>query len=428
MTDYIDRIVDRELDLKLRAFGATCIVGPKWCGKTTTAENRAKSAIKFQKDPNKEGLIKTAAINPSALLQGEKPRLIDEWQDAPNIWDAVRVYCDENSEKGNFILTGSTSKKVETSHTGTGRISKLKMYPMTLFESKESNGEISLKALFDGKETIENGCVSNLGFEELIFAACRGGWPESVKMSDKEAQLAIPKDYFAQIYEEDMFKVDKVKRYQNTMKAVIRSYARNISTLSKSKSILEDVNATNTITDKTLDDYIKVLEELFVVEDLYGWCPAIRSKSAMRSGRKREFVDPSIAVAAMGGSPELYNMDLKTFGFIFECLCIRDLRVYSSALGGELSYYHDRYGLEADAVLHLSDGRYALIEIKLGSDDIEEGARHLCEIEGLIQKHNEKGKNSEMRLPDLKIIITGTKYGYKRDDGVFVVPIGCMRD
>lgn len=425
---YYERIVDKELDLKLRAFGATHIVGPKWCGKTTTAEQKAKSVLKLQKDPNKEGLIVTAAIHPSALLNGEKPRLIDEWQDAPTIWDAVRVYCDDHKEKGNFILTGSTSKKVETSHTGTGRISKLKMYPMSLFESKESNGTVSLKKIFDGEENLENGCFSNLSIEELIFAACRGGWPESVLLNDKEAQLIIPKDYFQQIYEEDMFKVDAVKRSKATMRAVMRSYARNISTLAKKVNLLKDINATNKITDKTLDDYIDVLERLYIVEDLYGWSPSIRSSSAMRSGRKREFVDPSIAVAALGVSPEYLNQDLKTFGFIFECLCIRDLKIYSSVNGGELSYYHDKTGLEADAVLHLNDGRFALIEFKLGSNDIDAGAAHLCEIEKLIKKHNEIEKQQPLRLPDLKMVITGTQYGYKRDDDVFVVPIGCLKD
>ena len=426
--NYLSRIVDKQLELKLRAFGATHIVGPKWCGKTTTAEQYAKSAIKLQRDPNKEALIKTAEINPIALLHGEKPRLIDEWQDAPNLWDAVRSYCDENKGRGHFILTGSTSKKVSTSHTGTGRISKLKMYPMSLYESKESNGTVSIMDLFDGKETLEEGCSSNLSIEQLIFAACRGGWPESILFDDRQAQLAIPKDYYHQIFEEDIFKVDDVKRRSSTMRAIINSYARNISTLAKSSNILADVSATNYITDKTLTDYIDILERLFIVEDLYGWCPSIRSASSMRSGRKREFIDPSIVVAALGVSPEYLDTDLKTFGFIFECLCIRDLRVYSSAHDGQMSYYHDRYGLEADGVLYLDDGRYALLEFKLGSREIEEGASHLCEIETLIKEHNKTEKQVPIRLPDLKIVVTGTQYGYRRPDGVYVIPIGCLKD
>lgn len=346
--------------------------------------------------------------------------MIDEWQDAPTLWDAVRSYCDDNQGRGHFIMTGSTSKKVETSHTGTGRISRLKMYPMSLYESKESNGTVSLSKLFDGTETLENGCTSNMSIDDIIFAACRGGWPESVMMEDKEAQLLIAKDYFEQIFEVDMFKVDKTKRNKSTMKAILKSYARNISTLAKKTNIIFDVTSTNKITEPTLDDYIDVLERLFIVEDLYGWCPSIRSASAIRSGRKREFVDPSIAVAALGTSPSKLRMDLKTFGFIFETFCIRDLRVYSSKMKGELSYYHDKFGLECDAVLFLEDDRYALIEFKLGGSDIEEGAKHLCEIERLIQEHN-KEKNTFQRLPNLKIVITGTQHGYKREDGVFVI-------
>ena len=225
-----------------------------------------------------------------------------------------------------------------------------------------------------------------------------------------------------------MFKVDGVRRDKTAMKIILQSLARNLSTLSKTTSILSDVNATKSLSENTLNDYINVLEELFIIEDLKGWCPAIRSKSAIRSGRKREFVDPSIAVAAMGASPERFHTDLLTFGFVFECLCIRDLRVYSSAFNGDISYYHERYGLEADAVLHLDDGRYALIEFKLGSDEIDLGATHLCEIERLIGEYNKRGNTCPLRMSDLKLVITGTKYGYRRDDGVFVIPIGCLRD
>lgn len=330
-------------------------------------------------------------------------------------------------QKGHFILTGSTSKKVKTYHTGTGRISNLKMYPMSLFESKESNGTVSLIKLFNGEEKLDKGAVSDLTIDNLIFAACRGGWPSSVLLEDRDAQLEIPKDYFRQIYEEDMFKVDDVKRNKNTMRQILRSYAGNISTLAKTTSIEADVNSTLAISDSTLTDYISILEDLYIIEDLDGWCPSIRSKTSIRSGKKREFVDPSIAVAALGASPEFFNTDLKTFDFIFECLCIRDMRVYYSAMRGEMSYYHDRYGLEADGVLHLEDGRYALLEFKLGGREIEEGAAHLLKIERLIKEHNDKN-TIKLRLPDLKMVVTGTKYGYLRPDGVYVVPIGCLRD
>ena len=425
--EYYKRIADKILDLRLRAFGAVNIVGPKWCGKTSTALQKAKSKIMLQKDPNKEGLIYTAKINPSILLEGEQPRLIDEWQDAPTLWDGVRTYCDEHHGQGHFILTGSTSKKVETSHTGTGRISTMKMYPMSLYESKESNGQVSLIDLFDKKDNLYRGCVSNMELEDIIFASCRGGWPESILIKDKQASLLMSKDYFEQIYNKDIYYVDNKKRNSKTMKAVLKSYARNISTLAKNSSILSDVNSTNTISDSTLDDYIEVLEKLYIVEDIYGWCPSIRSKTAIRSGRKREFVDPSIAVAALGGSPKYYLNDLKAFGFIFETLCIRDLKIYSQAFDGEVSYYRDNLGLECDCVLHLNDSRYALIEFKLGDFEIEQGASNLNKLEYLINKHNLES-NSKIRTPDLKIVITGSKYGYKREDGVYVIPIGCLKN
>ncbi len=426
MNKYISRIVDSQLEFKLQTFGAVNVVGPKWCGKTTSSEQIAKSALKLQKDPNKSALIETAEINPTALLKGLKPRLIDEWQDAPSLWDAVRAYCDDNPGTGHFILTGSTSKKVKTYHTGTGRISTLRMYPMSLYESGESNGEVSLRSLFDGTERLDDGCHSDLTIENLIFAACRGGWPVGVLSANRSSQLAIPKDYVEQIYERDMFSVDDVKRNKKTMKNILKSYARNISTLAGKGNIISDVSAEGSITDKTLDDYINVLEELYIIQDMNAWCPSIRSKTSIRSGVKREFIDPSIAVAALGGSPEYYDTDLQAFGFIFECLCIRDLRVYSSSLGGEMSYYNDRYGLEADGVLHLNDGRYALIEFKLGGRGIDEGAKHLCQLGKLIDEYNAVSPVS-LRKPDLKMVVTGTEYGYLRPDGVYVIPIGCLR-
>ena len=428
-TNYYPRIVDDILKLKLEIFGAIHVVGPKWCGKTTTAEHNAKSSLKLQAFADKESLIQTAKIMPQVLLEGPKPRLIDEWQDAPELWDAIRVYCDDTNKKGLFILTGSTSKKVLTSHTGTGRISKLKMYPMSLYESKESNGLVSLKDLFDNNCLLDKGVISDLSMDDLIFASCRGGWPGCLSIKNKLAQLEVAKDYFNQIYESDMFSIDNVKRNSNTMRAVLHSYARNISTLANRHSLLEDIMATNNITLPTLDDYIDILERLYIVEDLYGWCPNIRSASAIRSGRKREFVDSSLVVASLGASPSLLRKDLKTFGFIFENLVIRDLKIYSTKLNGHLSYYHDKYDLECDAVLHLDDGRYALIEIKLGANGIDLGAKSLNKIEELIIKKNQDSKTKiKLRLPDLKIIITGEKYGYKRDDGIYVIPIGCLKD
>lgn len=427
--EYIKRVCDDMLALKLEAFGAVHIVGPKWCGKTTTAKQFAKSYIEMQ-DPDKRDMyIETAKIQPSNLLIGENPRLIDEWQIAPNLWDAVRVSVDRRNEDGLYILTGSNSiDKTEIMHTGTGRIDNLNMYPMSLYESGESNGKVSLSELFKNPDVLNDGCVSELTIDELIFAACRGGWPSSLNKKSDKAKLLVARSYFEGLCKDDVSNVDSVKRDETATRLVLNSYARNISTMATNKSIIRDVNANYEMSDTTFYDYIKVLKKLFVIQDIDAWCPAIRSKSAIQATNKKELVDPSLAIAALGLEPDYFNLDLKTFGFIFETLCIRDLKIYSDALGGKISYYHDRYGLEADCVLHLRDGRYALIEFKLGSADIDEGAKHLIELENLVKIYNEKERQCKLREPDLKIVITGTQYGYKRPDGVYVIPIGCLKD
>ena len=429
MTEYLPRIVDRELALRLQASGATLIVGPKWCGKTTTGEQKAKSILKMQDPDKKDGYLATAAAKPSLLLKGENPRLIDEWQIAPVLWDAVRTAIDQRQEDGLFILTGSTSVDDKNiMHTGTGRIARMKMYPMSLYESGESNGQISLRALFQDALLDIDGVSSQLSIEQLIFAACRGGWPATLRRKNPEAQLLTARDYISNICESDISTVDGVQRNPTWTGLILRSYARNISTLAKKSNILKDVTANaDSMTMPTLDSYLNALKKLFVIEDVEAWCPAIRSATTIRSGKKREFTDPSIAVAAMGLTPEYLEQDLKTFGFIFECLCIRDLKVYSSALGGEVSYYHDRSDLEADCVLHLSDGRYALIEFKLGSREIEEGAQHLLQIKQLVRAANVSGKTN-LREPDLLMVITGGELAYTRPDGVKIIPIGCLRD
>lgn len=426
---YIKRICDDELELKLEAFGAVHVVGPKWCGKTTTAKQFAKSTIEMQ-DPDKRDMyLETAKIKPSNLLVGENPRLIDEWQISPNLWDAVRVSVDRRNEDGLYILTGSNSiDKTEIMHTGTGRIDTLTMYPMSLYETGESNGTVSLYNLFKNPNTLDNGCESTLSIDDLIFAACRGGWPSSVLKKSNKAKLLVAQSYFESLCREDMSNVDGIKRNETTTRLLLRSYARNISTVASNQSIIKDIKANTDISDSTFYDYVDVLKKLFVIQDVEAWCPAIRSKSAIQATTKKELVDPSLVVAALGVDPDYFNLDLKTFGFIFETLCIRDLKIYSAAHGGKISYYRDRYDLEADCVLHLRDGRYALIEFKLGSADIEDGAKHLIQIENLIKRYNEKEEQVKLRLPDLKIVITGTQYGYKRDDGVLVVPIGCLKD
>lgn len=430
MAEYWPRIVDDELDLRLQAFSATLIVGPKWCGKTTTGEQRAKSVLRMQDPDRREGYLTTARVKPSLLLRGDNPRLIDEWQDAPALWDAVRVEADRRQEEGLFILTGSTSvddKKI--AHSGVGRVSRMKMRPMSLFESRESNGRVSLKALFDDPTLEIDGVASELTVDNLIFAACRGGWPAALRRKSDAAKLMIARDYLEAVCESDVSTVDGTRRNPAWARAILRSYARNVSTLVNKTNIFKDVSANaGGMSRPTMDDYLNAFERLFVVEDVDAWSPAIRSATTIRSGKKRGFVDPSIATAAMGLTPEYLQTDLKTFGFIFEALCIRDLRVYSQALGGKISYYHDRYGLEADAVLHLDDGRFSLIEFKLGSREIEEGANHLLQIKELIRKHNEQDPQTPLREPDLLMVVTGGEMGYTRKDGVKVVPIGTLRD
>lgn len=427
---YLNRIADKTLDLRLEAFGAVQITGPKWCGKTTTAERRAASVIKMQDPDRREGYLATAAAKPSLLLRGATPRLIDEWQVAPVIWDAVRHAVDQRREKGQFILTGSTVvNDREIMHTGTGRITTMAMYPMSLFESLESSGAVSLTRLFDDKDYEIDGEMSPLSIEQLIFAACRGGWPASLdEMSDK-AKLLIARDYVDVICNQDISRVDSTRRSPALARLILATYARNICTLAKKTSMLADVSVEmEGTTIPTFDDYVAALEKLYVIEDIEAWSPAIRSKTVIRTGKKRCFVDPSIAVAALGASPASLELDLNTFGFIFECLCFRDLRVYSQALGGRLSYYHDRLGLEADAVLHLDDGRYALIECKLGSREIDDGAKHLLEIRNLIREKNLTEKQMRLREPALLIVLTGGEMAYTREDGVKVIPIGCLRD
>ena len=422
---YRDRITDEALQLKLKAFGATLIVGPKGCGKTTTGKHFSKSYIEFQAEDNREKYLSVAENIPSKLLLGDRPRLFDEWQDAPKIWGAIRKDIDDTGLKGQYILTGSSSQKVDTPHTGTLRISTLRMFPMSLYESGESSGNVSLLDLFNGKSIEWE--ESKINIDDLIYAICRGGWPQSIDVENKEVALSIASDLFYQTCHSDISTISQTKRNPLWAERLLRSYSRNICTLAETKTIYADLTSTTEISKPTFYDYFHDLEDLYIIDEIPAWCPAIRSRDAIRAGNKRNLVDPSIAVAALGLSPDYFNSDFKTLGFLFESLCIRDLKIYSSGLNGEVSYYHDRYGLEADAVLHLKDGRYALIEFKLGSKEIDMGAKHLCEIEQRISVYNEKEKQVPLRLPDLKLIITATEYAYKRDDGVYVIPIACLK-
>lgn len=427
---YLDRIADKELELRLEAFGAVQILGPKWCGKTTTAIRHANSVIKMQDPDKRVGYLETARTKPSLLLYGEAPLLIDEWQVAPSLWDAVRHAVDERNKTGQFILTGSTVvDSHEIMHSGTGRISKMPMHTMSLFESLESSGEVSLKELFDNPSYDIDGARSTLSIEELIFAACRGGWPASLRNMSDNAKLLIATDYLNIICEEDISRVDNTQRDAALARLILRSYARNICTLAKKSTMLADITVEREGTSlSTFGSYISALEKLFVIDDIPAWSPAIRSASSIRTSQKRCFTDPSIVVAALGATPRTLELDLNTFGFIFEALCMRDLKAYSQSTGGRVSYYHDRYGLEADAVLHLNDGRYAIIECKLGSRDIDEGAKHLLELKSLIQRKNEEMGRNALRLPDLMIVLTGGEIAYTRADGVKVIPIATLRD
>ena len=427
---YIERKVDSLLEELLDSSGAVLIEGPKWCGKTTTAEQHAKSVIRLQNPDTREAYITTAKTKPSLLLKGETPRLIDEWQIIPQLWDAVRVTVDERQEMGQFILTGSNSvDNQQIMHSGTGRIARLRMHPMSLYETGESTGEISLKALFDNPNLDIDGVTSRITVEELIFAACRGGWPAAHIAKSNTAKLNVAKNYIDSLCATDISTVDGVQRNEELARAILRSYARNISTLAKKTNMLKDVVANfESVSQSTFDSYLNAFQRLFVIQDLPAWCPAIRSASAIRSGMKREFCDPSIAVSALGLTPQILEMDLKTFGFIFETMGIRDLRAYSQAMRGSLSYYHDRYDLETDAVLRIANGQFALIEFKLGSSEIEEGANHLIELRDLIREYNKYEKQVPLREPDLMMVITGGQLAYTREDGVKVIPLACLRD
>ena len=428
---YLTRTADALLAEWLEAFGAILIEGPKWCGKTTTAEQVAKSVIKLQAPDMRDEYLATAATKPSLLLIGENPRLIDEWQDAPVLWDTVRTRVDSSQNQGLFILTGSNAvDKKKIRHSGTGRIAKMEMLPMSLWESKESNGRISLRELFDNPDLDIDGIQSDITVEDLIFSACRGGWPATMNIKKESAKLLVAKNYLKTVCSEDISRVDGVQRDELLARMIMRSYARNISTLTKKTSLIADVASSGEVscTEPTFDDYVGALKKLFVICDVEAWCPAIRSKTAIRSGLKRAFVDPSIAVAALGLTPEALMVQLNTFGFIFEQMCIRDLKAYTIDIERHVSYYHDRYGLESDWVLHLGDGRYALLECKLGSNEIEDGAGHLMELKRLIHEHNKDEKQMPIREPDLMIVLTGGKMAYTRADGVKIIPLGCLKD
>lgn len=424
MENYKERIADKILLKKLKGKGAVLIQGAKWCGKTTTAEQFAKSILYMAKPEDKSQNLILADINPSTLLKGETPRLIDEWQIAPKLWDAIRFEVDHRSTEGNFILTGSSvpADMKEVTHSGTGRFAWLTMRPMSLYESGESNGKVSLQELFKNDDSIS--AENQLSLQDIAFLCCRGGWPRSTFM-EKEIALEQAFDYYDAVVESDISRVDGINRNPERVKNLMRAYARNIATPASNETIKNDMkeNDASALDTDTIYSYIEALKKIFVVEESIAWNPNLRSQTAIRSSNTRYFVDPSIATAALGIGPNDLINDLNTFGLIFETLCIRDLRVYAESIDGKVYHYRDSNGLECDAVIHLRNGDYGLIEIKLGGDRlIQEGVDNLKSMYNKI----DKGK---MNNPSFMMVITATgNYAYRREDGIYIVPIGCLKD
>lgn len=424
--EYKRRIADKLLASKLSRKGAVLIQGAKWCGKTTTAEQVAASIL-YMNDPQRINQnISLAEINPQLLLQGDNPRLIDEWQLAPSLWDTVRFEVDHRKQHGLFILTGSAvpskGEQKETKHSGTGRFSWLTMRPMSLWESKESDGSVSLSELFNQPEQIAG--INKLTIQDLAFLTCRGGWPEATDMTGDDA-LAQAFDYFDAVVNRDISRVDGVQRNPERTKVLMRSYARHQGSMAPYTTIRNDMvaNDTDKLDEETVASYVKALKKIFVIEDMRAWNPNLRSKTAIRTSDNRYFTDPSIATAAMGLGPNDLINDLETFGLVFETMCMRDLRVYAEAMDGDVYHYRDKEGLECDAIVHLRNSSYGLIEIKLGGHTkIEEGAQALNSLEDKLDL-------SKMKSPSFKMILTGTEsYAYRRKDGIYVVPIGCLKD
>lgn len=436
MNGYKNRVADRLLAEKLEAFGAVLIEGPKYCGKTTLATQQARSILSMADTDTLGQNLALARTNISRLLAGETPRLIDEWQIAPQFWDAVRNEVDKRNEDGQFMLTGSAvppkPKKDENGniieeenihHTGTGRISRLRLRTMSLWESEDSTGDVSLEELFINPGTVDG--VSNIDLDRLAYLTCRGGWPKAVLKKSEKAALAQAFDYYDSVVSNDIKRVDDIDRDEELTKRIMRSYASNQGTQATVGTILADIksNGDERMSDSTVYSYIKALKEIFVIEDSIAWNPNLRSKTAIRTSDTRYFIDPSIATAALGMGPKDLINDMATFGFIFETLAIRDLRVYADALDGKVYHYRDKNNLECDAVIHLRNGSYGLVEVKIGgTEPIREGAESLKTLSSKID-------STRMKTPSFMMVLTGIgNFAYKRpEDGVLVVPIGCLK-
>lgn len=424
MKEYKKRIADELIKKKLKGKGAVLVEGPKWCGKTTTAEEISKSVLYMSKPDNLKQNMMLADINPSLLLIGDVPRLIDEWQIAPKLWDAVRYEVDHRNEEGQFILTGSAvpANSDAIQHTGTGRFAWVLMRPMSLFESGESNGSVRLTELFETPEQI--GAINTLNLNQIAFLVCRGGWPRATFM-EEDVALEQAYDYYDAIVNQDISRVDEVKRNAERVKTLMRSYARNQGAQVSNAMLKADMQANDvdSLDEDTVMSYVNALKKIFVIEDMPAWNPNLRSKTAIRSSDTRYYIDSSIAVAALGLGPNDLMNDLETFGLLFETMCIRDLRVYADASGGSVYHYRDKSGLECDAVIHLRNGSYGLVEIKIGGENaIEHGASTLKTLASKID-------TDKMKTPAFLLVLTAVgDYAYRREDGVYVVPIGCLRD
>mgnify|MGYP002546460657 FL=1 len=424
MKRYRKRIADDILIRKLEGKGAVLIEGPKWCGKATTAEQLAASILYMDDPEKKEQNIAMSELNPKRLLKGATPRLIDEWQLAPKLWDAIRFEVDHRGELGQFVLTGSAvpADTREITHSGTGRFTWLTMRPMSLYESADPTGQVSLKDLFDKPDSLEG--ENNLNIDKLAFLICRGGWPHAVGMREKIA-LAQAEDYYEAVIKSDINRADGVSKNPERVKRLLRSLARNQGAQIANTMLKNDIvsNDTESLNEDTIASYLNALKKIFVIEDMPAWNPNLRSKTSIRSSDTRYFVDPSIAVSALGAGPQDLINDLNTMGLLFETLCVRDLRVYAEKIGGSVLHYRDKSGLECDTVIHLKNGRYGLAEIKLGGQKlIEEGAANLKALSNKID-------TSKMLAPSFLMIIIGVgEFAYKREDGIFIVPIGCLKD
>lgn len=424
MKEYKKRIADELLKRKLKGKGAVLIQGPKWCGKTTTAEQIASSILYMANPEEKEQNLTLADLNPSLLLKGDVPRLIDEWQMAPKLWDAVRFEIDHRGQEGQFILTGSSvpANMDDISHTGTGRFAWLTMRPMSLYESGESTGTVSLLELFN--HIVQLNGVNKLALDDIAYLCCRGGWPRSIFM-DKDIALDQAYDYYDAIVNFDISRVDNVSRNPERAKNLMRSYARNIGSQASNETLKNDMinNDVFSLDTDTVYSYLNALKKIFVIEEAPAWNPNLRSKTAIRTSETRYFIDPSIAAASLGIGPNDLINDLNTFGLIFEALCIRDLRVYAESINGSVYHYKDATDLECDAVIHLRNGSYGLIEIKLGGDKlINEGAENLKKVRDKIDV-------KKMNNPSFLMVLTATgQYAYEREDGIYVVPIGCLKN